>query len=78
MIQSIYFNCTAMIHSYIHIPVTLGISMEALCNSASRLEDVTVRHCLRGLKALLSSVWPRSQLGKDATLCRELLNVMHR
>ncbi|KAI8784582.1 HEAT repeat-containing protein 5B-like isoform X1 [Biomphalaria glabrata] len=56
----------------------LGISMEALCNSASRLEDVTVRHCLRGLKALLSSVWPRSQLGKDATLCRELLNVMHR
>ncbi|CAL1542615.1 unnamed protein product [Lymnaea stagnalis] len=56
----------------------LGISMEALCNSASRLDEVTVRHCLRGLKALLGSVWPRSQLGKDATLSRELLNVMHR
>ncbi|KAH9496165.1 HEAT repeat-containing protein 5B [Bulinus truncatus] len=56
----------------------LGISMEALCNSASRLEEITVRHCLRGLKALLGSSWPRSQLGKDAMLSRELLNVMHR
>ncbi|XP_059157278.1 HEAT repeat-containing protein 5B-like isoform X2 [Physella acuta] len=56
----------------------LGISMEALCNSASRLEESTVRHCLGGLKALLGKEWPRSQLGRDATLCRELLNVMHR
>ncbi|XP_012940846.1 HEAT repeat-containing protein 5B [Aplysia californica] len=56
----------------------LGISMEALCNSASRLEESTVQHCLRALRALLGTSWPRSQLGKDATLSRELLNVMHR
>ncbi|CAG5124111.1 unnamed protein product, partial [Candidula unifasciata] len=56
----------------------LGISMEALCNSASRLDDSTVQHCLKALKALLGSVWPRCQLGRDAVLCRELLNVMHR
>lgn len=56
----------------------LGISMEALCNSVSRLEEDTVRHCLRALKALLGTPWPRFQLGKDAVLSRELLNVLHR
>lgn len=56
----------------------LGISMEALCNSASRLEPKTVKHCLRGLKALLGTSWPRSQLGRDKVLSRELLNVLHR
>ena len=55
-----------------------GISMESLCNSASRLDEATVQHCLRALKALLGTSWPRSQMGKDSVLSRELLNVMHR
>lgn len=63
---------------FLYVHLWTGISMEALCNSASRLDDPTVQHCLKALKALLSSEWPRSQLGRDAVLCRELLNVMHR
>ena len=55
-----------------------GISMEALCSTTAMLEDHTVVQCLKALYTLLSSSWPRRQLGEDPVLCRELLNVMHR
>ncbi|XP_067680006.1 HEAT repeat-containing protein 5B-like isoform X1 [Haliotis asinina] len=56
----------------------LGICMESLCSPTSRLATETADQCLKGLSALLNAKWSRRQLGEDPTLCRELLNVMHR
>ncbi|XP_064600027.1 HEAT repeat-containing protein 5B-like isoform X2 [Liolophura sinensis] len=56
----------------------LGICMESFCCPTSRLPDNTVQVCLKAIITLLDSSWPRRLLGEEATLSRELINVMHR
>ena len=59
LLTIIFFQLNALFYRFFLI---LGISMEALCNSVSRLEESTVTHCLMALRALLASDWPREQV----------------
>lgn len=59
-------------------PLILGICIEAMCSPTSVQPLETVLQCLRALSTLLGDPWPREQLGKNSSLCVELLNVLHR
>ncbi|XP_061173824.1 HEAT repeat-containing protein 5B-like isoform X2 [Saccostrea echinata] len=56
----------------------LGICVEALSNPQTVLTTHAVNGILKALAAVLSSDWPKQQIGADPILSKEVLNVMHR
>nr|XP_034323943.1 HEAT repeat-containing protein 5B-like [Crassostrea gigas] len=56
----------------------LGICVEALSNPQTVLTTHAVNGILKALCAVLTSEWPKQQIGVDPILSKEVLNVMHR
>ncbi|XP_048732913.2 HEAT repeat-containing protein 5B-like isoform X6 [Ostrea edulis] len=56
----------------------LGICVEALSNPQTVLSTHAVNGILKAIAAVLSSDWPKQQIGADPILSKEVLNVMHR
>ncbi|XP_022329177.2 HEAT repeat-containing protein 5B-like isoform X3 [Crassostrea virginica] len=56
----------------------LGICVEALSNPQTVLTTHAVNGILKALNAVLTSDWPKQQIGVDPILSKEVLNVMHR
>lgn len=55
-----------------------GICVEALSNPQTVLTTHAVNGILKALCAVLTSEWPKQQIGVDPILSKEVLNVMHR
>lgn len=62
----------------ISLIVFSGICVEALSNPQTVLTTHAVNGILKALSAVLTSEWPKQQIGVDPILSKEVLNVMHR
>lgn len=56
----------------------LGITMEALTNHTTVIEEINFLSLLKGLYAMVNSDWPRKYIAEDSVLSIEILTVMHR
>lgn len=61
----------------ISLIVFSGICVEALSNPQTVLTTHAVNGILKALSAVLTSEWPKQQIGVDPILSKEVLNVMH-
>ncbi|XP_044127665.1 HEAT repeat-containing protein 5A [Bufo gargarizans] len=56
----------------------LGICVEFLCCLPVDAPMERIAACLRAMKALFQSIWPRAHVGADQELAIELISVLHR